>query len=209
MEAKIYNNKGVEKGILKLSEKVFGCPWNAEVVRQVYLSERAIARKTLAHTKDRSEVSGGGKKPWQQKGTGRARHGSIRSPIWVGGGIAHGPRKDRDYSEKINKKARRKALLAVLSRKFKDREIFFIDDINIPEAKTKQAREILRNIPIENSTALIVLPRKDKMTWRAFRNLRKISIKEARNLNVSDLLSNKFLVIHEGAERVLEKTFSK
>src|SRR3989344_4005465 len=98
MEAKIYDNKGKEKGTLTLSASVFGFPWNAELVRQVFLSERANARKVLAHTKDRSEVSGGGKKPWQQKGTGRARHGSSRSPIWVGGGISHGPRKDQKCS---------------------------------------------------------------------------------------------------------------
>src|SRR3989344_2248842 len=184
MEAKIYDNKGKEKGTLTLSASVFGFPWNAELVRQVFLSERANARKVLAHTKDRSEVSGGGKKPWQQKGTGRARHGSSRSPIWVGGGISHGPRKDRDYMEKINKKAKRKAVLAILSQKLKDGEIFFMDDLSLPEAKTKNAREILGNI-------------------------KNVSIKEARNLNASDLLSNKFLIIPKDASKVLEETFLK
>src|SRR3990167_9643132 len=137
MEAKIYDDRGKEAGTLKLSASVFGFPWNAELVRQVFLSERANARKVSAHTKDRSEVSGGGKKPWQQKGTGRARHGSIRSPIWIGGGISHGPRKEKNYSEKINKKARRKGLLTVLSQKLKDGEILFMDNLSIPEAKTK------------------------------------------------------------------------
>ena len=204
MEAKIYDNKGKEKGTLTLSASVFGFPWNAELVRQVSLSERANARKVLAHTKDRSEVSGGGKKPWQQKGTGRARHGSSRSPIWVGGGISHGPRKDRDYMEKINKKAKRKAVLAILSQKLKDGEIFFMD-----EAKTKNAREILGNMPLGNSSALVILPRKDAPTWRALRNLKNVSIKEARNLNASDLLSNKFLIIPKDASKVLEETFLK
>ncbi|KKT79134.1 MAG: 50S ribosomal protein L4 [Candidatus Giovannonibacteria bacterium GW2011_GWB1_45_9b] len=209
MEAKIYDNKGKEKGTLTLSASVFGFPWNAELVRQVFLSERANARKVLAHTKDRSEVSGGGKKPWQQKGTGRARHGSSRSPIWVGGGISHGPRKDRDYMEKINKKAKRKAVLAILSQKLKDGEIFFMDDLSLPEAKTKNAREILGNMPLGNSSALVILPRKDAPTWRALRNLKNVSIKEARNLNASDLLSNKFLIIPKDASKVLEETFLK
>src|SRR3989344_1535406 len=108
MEAKIYDNKGKEKGTLTLSASVFGFPWNAELVRQVFLSERANARKVLAHTKDRSEVSGGGKKQWQQKGTGRARHGSSRSPIWVGGGISHGPRNEKNFDRKVSKKMKTK-----------------------------------------------------------------------------------------------------
>ena len=209
MEAKIYDNQGKESGTLVLPEKVFGFPRNDELVRQVYLSEKANARKVLAHTKDRSEVSGGGKKPWQQKGTGRARHGSSRSPIWVGGGISHGPRKDRNYAEKINKKAKRKAIFTILSQKLKDGEIFFMDDLSLPKAKTKDAKEILRNMPLGNSSVLVVLSRKDEPTWRALRNLKNVSVKEARNLNASDMLSNKFLIILEDASRVLEETFSK
>src|SRR3989344_5293646 len=117
MEAKIYDNQGKESGTLVLPEKVFGFPRNEELVRQVYLSEKANARKVLAHTKDRSEVSGGGKKPWQQKGTGRARHGSSRSPIWVGGVISHGPLAEKNYKRKISKKMRAQALFSVLSKK--------------------------------------------------------------------------------------------
>src|SRR5690349_19754974 len=108
METTVYNQKGQEAGKIKLSEAVFGAPWNADLVHQVVVSMQSSARHSIAHTKTRGEVSGGGKKPWQQKGTGRARHGSTRSPIWVGGGIAHGPRSDKNYDRKVNKKAKTK-----------------------------------------------------------------------------------------------------
>src|SRR3989344_787977 len=209
METKVYNQEGKEVGTKKVSEKVFGFSWNADLVRQVFLSERATDRRNIAHTKDRREVSGGGKKPWQQKGTGRARHGSIRSPIWIGGGISHGPRNDRDYSEKINKKARRKALLTVLSQKLRDNEVFFLEDLKISDAKTKKAKEILKNMPIDlKSSTLVVLPEKDEATWRALRNIKNISLPEGRNLNTSELLSNKYVLMAGNSGEVLEKTFA-
>ena len=119
MEASIYNTSGKPVGKTKLSESVFGLPWNADLVR------------------------GGGKKPWKQKGTGRARHGSTRSPIWVGGGVAHGPRNDRNYDRKINKKVKTKALFTILSRKFQDGQILFVDSIDMAAPKTKEAKGIL------------------------------------------------------------------
>src|SRR3989344_3523977 len=104
MDAKIYNSKGEQSGKISLPETIFGVAWNADLVHQVITSMMSNAREPIAHTKTRGEVRGGGKKPWQQKGLGRARHGSIRSPIWVGGGITHGPRNDENFSRKINKK---------------------------------------------------------------------------------------------------------
>jgi large subunit ribosomal protein L4 len=127
MEAKIYNIQGKEAGNITLPENIFGLPWNADLVHQVVTAMQANARGPVAHTKDRGEVRGGGRKPWQQKGTGRARHGSIRSPIWKGGGITHGPRNDKIYAQKVNRQARQKALLVALSRKYKDGEIVFVD----------------------------------------------------------------------------------
>src|ERR1700740_1338445 len=131
MDAKIYNQEGKEAGNITLSKDVFGLPWNADLVNQVVNSLRTDARDPIAHTKDRSEVRGGGKKPWQQKGLGRARHGSTRSPIWVGGGVAHGPRNDKNYDRKINKKMKTKALFTVLSQKMRDGEVLFIDSISL------------------------------------------------------------------------------
>src|SRR3989344_1087428 len=143
METTIYNQKGQESGKITLPEKVFGLPWNADLVHQVVVSMTSSMRHSIAHTKTRGEVSGGGKKPWQQKGTGRARHGSTRSPIWVGGGIAHGPRSEKDYDRKINKKAKTKALHVILSQKFRDGEILFVDSLSFGSPKAKDAKNTL------------------------------------------------------------------
>src|SRR5574343_556524 len=143
METKIYNQNGQESGKIYLPESIFGLTWNADLVHQVVVSMMSSARHSIANTKTRGEVSGGGKKPWQQKGTGRARHGSTRSPIWVGGGIAHGPRSDKNYDRKINKKAKSKALFTILSKKFNDGEILFVDGINFSAQKAKDAKNTL------------------------------------------------------------------
>lgn len=127
MEAIVYNKNGKEAGKIALNDKVFGVAWNADLVHQVATAMMSNRRAGTAHTKDRSEVSGTGKKPWRQKGTGRARHGSKRSPIWVGGGVAHGPRSDKNYEKKLTKKMKAKALMTLLSRKLKDGQILFVD----------------------------------------------------------------------------------
>lgn len=217
METKVYNQKGEEVGKLKLSEKLFNFPWNPELVHQVSLAEQAGRRKGQAHTKDRSEVSGGGRKPWRQKGTGRARHGSIRSPIWIGGGVTHGPRNQKIWEEKINKKAKRKALLTVLSQKLREGEILFLDALKISEAKAKRGQEVLKNLSKisgfekidPKSSTLIILPASDESTWRSLRNIKNITLSEARNLNTAELLAHKFLVMPQAAGRVLEETFLK
>ena len=117
MKVKVYNQDGKPEGTIDLSESIFNRPWNADLVHQVVTGMQANARSGRAHTKDRGEVRGGGKKPWRQKGTGRARHGSIRSPLWRGGGVTFGPTQDQNFSLKINKKAKRKSILMGLSDK--------------------------------------------------------------------------------------------
>ncbi|MFH0712566.1 MAG: 50S ribosomal protein L4, partial [Candidatus Jorgensenbacteria bacterium] len=117
MKAEVYNKENKKVDTIELSDRVFGAKWNPALVHQVLVSESANRRKPYASTKDRSEVRGGGRKPWAQKGLGRARHGSIRSPIWVGGGVTHGPRPEKDYGKKINKKMKRTAIYSVLSKK--------------------------------------------------------------------------------------------
>lgn len=141
MESKVYNQKGEEVGKITLPEQVFDLPWNADLVHQVVVGMQANARTPVAHTKDRSEVRGGGRKPWQQKGTGRARHGSRRSPIWKGGGVTFGPRNEKIYSKTINKKMRAKALFTALSQKLKDNEVLFVDTLSFTEPKAVEAKK--------------------------------------------------------------------
>src|SRR5476651_1687466 len=143
MEAKIYNQKGVASGNITLPEKVFAAKWRSDLVHQVVQSMRSNKRAGTADTKDRGEVRGGGRKPWKQKGTGRARHGSIRSPIWVGGGVTHGPLSEKNYKRKISKSMRAQALFSVLSKKLKDAEMLFVDTLLTKDIKTKGALEVM------------------------------------------------------------------
>jgi len=213
MKTDIYNQKGKKAGEISLPESVFGLEWNNDLVHQVMVSMMSNARNPIAHTKDRSEVSGGGKKPWRQKGTGRARHGSSRSPIWRGGGITFGPTNEKNFSKKINKKMSTKALFTVLSQKLKDGEIIFVDNFEIDEPKTKEAKDILVSLSSvkgfegivskrKNST-FVAIDEKDENVERSFNNFGNIDLGEVRNLNILNLLNNKYLVI-ENPERAIE-----
>jgi len=204
MEAKVYNQIGQETGKIKLPEPVFGLPWNEALVHQVVVSMMGNKRIPIAHTKTRGEVSGTGIKPWRQKGTGRARHGSRRSPIWVGGGVAHGPRNDKDYSKKINKKMKTKALFTVLSRKFKDGEVVFLSDITLRVPKTKEAKGVItslskidgmNSLSRRKNAAFIALYEKNTDTLKSFNNFGNLEIGQLKDLNVLDLLQFKYLVI--------------
>jgi large subunit ribosomal protein L4 len=144
MTNKVYSVDGKEVKSISLPDNIFDLKWNADLVHQVATSILSNKRAATAHTKNRGEVSGGGKKPWKQKGTGRARHGSTRSPIWVGGGVAHGPRNEKDYSKKINYKMKAKALYVVLSEKLRKGEILFLDDMKT--TKTKDASKVFQNL---------------------------------------------------------------
>lgn len=205
LEAIIYNQKGKEAGKISLPESVFGLGWNADLVHQVVVSMESIARRNVAHTKNRGDVSGGGKKPWQQKGTGRARHGSTRSPIWVGGGVTHGPRNDKSYDKKINKKMKAKALYTILSAKFKRGEILLVDDISMRAIKTQEAKNTLSSLSKikgfndllskKNNSAYILSASKDVTTEKSFRNFNNLIVDEIRNANPVDLMKYKYVVI--------------
>ncbi|MBX4181685.1 50S ribosomal protein L4 [Candidatus Parcubacteria bacterium] len=209
METSVYNLEGKKAGAFTLPESMFGVRWNADLVKQVSDSLLSSRRKNVAHTKNRGEVRGGGKKPWQQKGTGRARHGSSRSPIWVGGGITHGPRNDKNYERTVTKGMRAAALYSLLSRKHKDAEILFVDSLVLAEPKTKLAISALAQLSnIEgfnhifskkkNAVAL-VLSSKNRETERAFNNLGNVEVLEARNLDPITLLTYKYIVIENPA----------
>lgn len=205
MEAVVYSLDGKKAGNIELPEAVFGLKWNADLVRQVADSMLSSMRKNVAHTKNRGEVRGGGKKPWQQKGTGRARHGSTRSPIWRHGGVAHGPRNEKNYLRTISKNMKTKALHTILSKKFLEGEVLFLDSIALSENKTKAAVGALRTLSkVEGfgnvfsrrkNATLIAVAEKNKSLERAFGNLGNVEVVEVRNLNPLALLQYKHLVI--------------
>jgi len=212
MDATLYNQHGKESGKLALPESVFDVKWNADLVHQVVTAMAANARNPIAHTKDRSEVSGTGKKPWKQKGTGNARHGSRRSPIWRTGGVTHGPRNERNYTQKINKKMRTKALYAVLSKKFADGEVLFVDSLSFEAPKTKEAKANLVALATganceqlatkRKNAALIAVTTGDESVAKSYRNLGQVMLDEVRNLNAAELLRYKYLVLVGGEEAV-------
>jgi len=215
MMAKIYNTEGEIVGETELPSEIFDVKINPDLVHQVVVSQMANKRKPIAHSKTREEVSGSGRKIWQQKHLGRARHGDIRAPIFRHGGIAHGPRKEKIYKVKIPKKVKRKALFMVLSQKVKDNELILLDDLKIEKPKTKLMAKIIQNLreKIENlkkGSVLIVIPKKDENLILAARNIPKVGILEARNLNCLDLLNYKFLLVpKESVEKIKETFFKK
>lgn len=205
METTIYTKEGKANGKISLPEEVFGLKWNADLVHEVLMSLATAKRTPVAHTKDRGDVSGGGKKPWQQKGTGRARHGSSRSPIWVGGGVAHGPRKEKSFDRKINKKVKAKAIAIILSAKLKDGEIIFVDSFGMNAPKTKDAVAFISNFgkvaglerisSKKTNAAMIATMEKDNNVAKSFANIGKVLVSEIRNVNPTDLMKYKYLVI--------------
>lgn len=209
MKATVYNQEGKEVSQTLLSKEIFGVELNPDLLHQVVVAQMANRRRVIAHTKTRGEVRGGGRKPWKQKGTGRARHGSIRSPLWKGGGTVFGPRKEKNYKQKINKKMRRSALLMVLSSKAKDNELVILEDLKIEKPKTKLIVEILNKLPVKDKTTLIALPEKDENIIKASRNIARIETIEARNLNALDLLNYKYLLMPKEAIKAIETTFLK
>ena len=180
MNTKIYTREGAESGSITLPESVFGVAWHPDLVHEVVVGMQANARAGTAHTKDRSEVRGGGRKPWKQKGTGRARHGSRRSPIWTGGGVTFGPRNEKIFSVKINKKVKAKALASVLSKKLADNEVFFVDSLAMEGPKTKDAKAIIAAlakgtgaeslVTKRKNAAIVVLADRNPATEKSFRN---------------------------------------
>lgn len=221
MDTKIFSQDGKESGKVTLPETVFGVAWNPDLMHEVVVSMQGNARAGTAHTKDRSEVRGGGKKPWKQKGTGRARHGSRRSPIWVGGGVSHGPRNEKDYSRKINKNVRSKALAITLSKKFADGEMIFVDTLSLTAPKAADAKNIVNALAkvSKNATlatkrvnaALIVLSNRDENVEKSFQNFGNMTVAHAKDINPVDLLTYKYVVVVDpkAALEIFETRVSK
>lgn len=207
MNIKIYNQEGKEIGETRLPKEIFEVQMSPDLVHQVVVSQMANRRRKIAKAKDRSEVRGGGKKPWRQKGTGRARHGSIRSPLWKGGGVTFGPRTERVFKKIIPKKMRRKALFMVLSAKAKENLVLVLDELKLEKTKTKLMLEILNKLFLKKGSGLVVLDKKDDKIILSARNIPKVGTLQAKDLNVLDLLSYKYVLMPKEAIKVIKETF--
>jgi len=233
IKTNIYNQKAEAVGELGLSDKVFGVPENQGLIHQAVVAQMANRRQVLAHTKDRSEVRGGGKKPWKQKGTGRARAGSNRSPIWIGGGVTFGPRKDRNFKKKINKKMRQKAILMVLSDRIRNNNFAILDKLEVKEYKTKIFNGILEGLEKvfnkasekkansgkkgeknekkkdkkKKRSILIINIHNDGKIRYSGRNLPGVEIINLENINIVDLLKYRDLILTVDSIKKLEERY--
>jgi len=204
----VYNKDGKKVGTETVPESFLGLPSNDDLLYQVYTVKRANQRINYAHTKTRGEVRGGGIKPHPQKGTGRARAGSIRSPLWRGGGVTFGPRNERVYAKNINKKMNKKAIAIALSSKVKDETLYVIDMLSFDEAKTKGAAKFLHNLKKENVSNLVIGTKNDTNFSRVFRNIPKTKAIAVNRINIVDILHNKNCIVSRDALQQLINTYA-
>lgn len=209
MEAKVYNQKGEEKRKIKLPKEIFEISLNSDLLHQVVVFQKGNRRQKSAKTKGRAEVRGGGRKPWRQKGTGRARHGSIRSPLWKGGGVTFGPTEEKKTKKRIPKKMRRKALLMALSSKARDKEIIILDKLEVEKGKTKEFIDILNNLKVGDDNLLVVTPEKEDKVVKASRNIPGKKTVRAEDLNALDVLSFKNIMMPEQSLKAIKENFVK
>src|SRR3989344_2199437 len=203
MKTQVYNLEGLAVSEIELPDGLFAREWNADLVHQVAVAQKANARSPWAHVKGRGEVRGGGRKPWKQKHTGRARQGSIRSPIWKGGGVSlHGPNKERSYEQKVNKKMKMGALAAVLSKRLSDAELKIVDSLPSDISKTKLLMKALMKMAPEKN-ALLIPGMDNKNIYRASRHLSKVAAISPRRLNVVELLKYKKILLDKDAVKTL------
>jgi large subunit ribosomal protein L4 len=212
MKIKVYNQTAELVHELELSEKIFGVKSNPELLHQAVVTQMGNERQVLADTKDRSEVRGGGKKPWKQKGTGRARVGSSRSPIWKGGGVTFGPTSDRNFSKKINKKMKQKAIFMALSDKLANGTLVVLEDLKMEEFKTKKFNEVLTAVETkilntDRRNILVINDTKDEKVKYSARNLKGTEIINLENINIVELLKYKNLLLTESGVKTLEERY--
>lgn len=204
MKMSVYDKNGKKTGNKELDSKIFTNKVNHALLHEIICSILSNKRQGTAKVKTRAEVRGGGRKPWRQKGTGRARAGSIRSPLWKGGGITFGPTGEENYKRKINAKKKKAALKSALSAKAKEDKIIVIKDFKLKEAKTKELQEFLDKLSLEGKL-LIVLPGKDEKIMKASRNIPGILTVEARNLNALVVLDYDFILFFNEADKEIKK----
>lgn len=213
LDAEVYSKEGKKVSDFSLPEEVFGLNWNADLVHQVITSLQTDARHPYAHAKTRGEVSGGGKKPWRQKGTGRARHGSTRSPIWVGGGVAHGPNKEKNFDRKVNKKTKNTAIKTIISQKHRDGEVVLMDSLSFTTPKATDMKNVLGNLSKINDSfakfatkkhnnALFITNAQDKNLYLSLRNFGNIETQSVADVNAIILSKYKYLVFVSPTESI-------
>lgn len=208
MQVAVYNNQGKEVKKIEVPVSVFDVVLKPVVVKQVVVAIQANQRIPYAHTKDRSEVRGGGRKPWKQKGTGRARHGSSRSPIWIGGGVTFGPRNDRNFSKKLNKKVRRLAIKMLLSDKARHNELIVLDDFGINTPKTKDLITLLQMLPGTKKRVLILTDSAHEAIKQSVKNIPKTQVCVATDVNAELLTRYDTIVVSEPALEKIISTFA-
>lgn len=207
MTADLFNQKNEKIGTVELPENIFGVKWNPDLIHQVLTVQVANRRRTLADTKDRGEVSGGGRKPWRQKGTGRSRQGSTRSPLWKGGGVTFGPQKERNFSRNINQKMKQLAILGIISKKLAEREIKVIDTLNMENRKTKNLAELVRKFISLKESVLLIPAKENKNIYPAGRNLAKVGVINPESLNVYDLLKYQKILLDQNAVKSIAEHY--
>lgn len=211
MQTVIYSVQGKKAGTVELPENVFGVPFNADLVHQVLVSMESNQRAGTAHTKNRGEVEGSRAKPWKQKGTGRARHGDKRSPIWKGGGVTHGPRNERNYKKAIPVAMKKGALMSVLSEKFRQEKMLFVEKLALADSKTKDAASILKqlatvdgakNITRKDARVCLVVKDAPRTLVNSFRNLPQVSLVSARQVSAQDIAIARYVIVTDAQEAV-------
>ena len=202
----VYNVEGKKVSTVNLKEEIFGIEPNEAIVHSVLVNYLANQRQGTQSTKTRSEVRGGGRKPWRQKGTGRARQGSIRATQWIKGGIALGP-KPRSYTYRINRKEKQLAIKSLLSSKLAEKDLVVVDKFNYKEIKTKQVVDTMKNLKVEDK-ALILLPAKDEVVQKSARNIANVGTSSVNTINVYDLLYYKKLVVTVDTIKKLEEVYA-
>lgn len=203
----IYTQDGKTAGEMNLNEAYFGVKGKSSLVHEVLVAQQANRRKAIANTKTKGEVRGGGKKPWKQKGTGRARQGSTRNPHWVGGGVAFGPTSDRNFTVKVNRKAKQKALFIALSGKVADKNLIIVDSITTEPAKTKVLATMVRKLPLGRST-LLVSSGANPTLMRMARNLQNVKVVTAQSVNLEDVLKHRSVAFLKDAVPAFEKIYA-
>lgn len=210
MKVPLFNMEGKQIGDIELPREVFDVPMNADLLHQAIRVGFARKRRRVAHTKTREEVRGGGRKPWRQKGTGRARHGSIRSPIWRGGGVVFGPRREKDPSRDFPRAMKQKALAVSLSQKVRDGEVAIIDALTLELPKTKIVAQAIGSIikgafgsDVKRPSVTLTTADRNPLLLRAARNLSSTNVRSARELNIFDVLSKRYLIVSKDAVPIL------